>query len=213
MAGILLRDTPVITSYFITYITASSSKVQNYHAEAISHVRLAKTSLAYEHPGRVAEAFSPPPALRPRSDTLTRFLLKRLGLALITLFLLSVIVFAISTCSPGDVGRAVLGPFATQERSTSSTRSSAPTGRSSSSTATGSAASCTATSASPYAQVPAWDLVGPALTNSLKLALVAFLLVVPLAILGGVIAGLRYGSRPTAGSRSAGSRSPRCPSS
>ena len=46
MAGLLLRDTPVITSYFITFVTASSAKVQNYQAEAISHVRLAKTSLS-----------------------------------------------------------------------------------------------------------------------------------------------------------------------
>ena len=46
---------------------------------------------------------------------MTRFLLKRLGLALITLFLLSVIVFSISNVLPGNVGRAVLGPFATQD--------------------------------------------------------------------------------------------------
>ena len=46
---------------------------------------------------------------------MTRFLLKRIGLALITLVLLSMIVFAVSTILPGNVGRAVLGPFATQE--------------------------------------------------------------------------------------------------
>jgi peptide/nickel transport system substrate-binding protein len=46
MAGILLRDTPVITSYFITYITAGSARVRNYQADAISQVRLAKTYLA-----------------------------------------------------------------------------------------------------------------------------------------------------------------------
>lgn len=46
MAGLLLRDTPVITSYFITYVTAGSSRVRNYQAEGLSHVRLAKTSLA-----------------------------------------------------------------------------------------------------------------------------------------------------------------------
>ena len=46
---------------------------------------------------------------------MTRFLLKRIGLALITLFLLSVIVFAVSGILPGNVGRAVLGPFAAQE--------------------------------------------------------------------------------------------------
>ena len=46
MAGLLLQDTPVITDYFINYVTASSSKVKNYVPEGISHVRLAKVSLA-----------------------------------------------------------------------------------------------------------------------------------------------------------------------
>ena len=46
MAGILLNDTPVITSYFITYVTAGSSRVRNYQAEGISHIRIAHTSLA-----------------------------------------------------------------------------------------------------------------------------------------------------------------------
>jgi peptide/nickel transport system substrate-binding protein len=45
MAGILLRDTPVVTDYFINYITASSSKVKNYVPEGISHIRLAKVGL------------------------------------------------------------------------------------------------------------------------------------------------------------------------
>ena len=45
MAGILLRDTPVITDYFINYVTASSTKVKNYVPEGLSHVRLAKVSL------------------------------------------------------------------------------------------------------------------------------------------------------------------------
>jgi peptide/nickel transport system substrate-binding protein len=46
MAAILLRDTPVITDYFINYVTASSSKVKNYVPEGLSHIRLAKVSLA-----------------------------------------------------------------------------------------------------------------------------------------------------------------------
>ena len=46
MAGILLRDTPVITDYFIRYVTASSSRVRNYVPEGISHIRLAKVGLA-----------------------------------------------------------------------------------------------------------------------------------------------------------------------
>jgi peptide/nickel transport system permease protein len=44
--------------------------------------------------------------------------------------------------------------------------------------------------------VPVWDIVEPALLNSMKLAVLAFLLVVPFGILGGVLAGLRVG-RPT----------------
>jgi peptide/nickel transport system substrate-binding protein len=46
MAGLLLRDTPVITAYFITYVTAGSARVRNYQAEGISHVRIAHTWLA-----------------------------------------------------------------------------------------------------------------------------------------------------------------------
>jgi peptide/nickel transport system substrate-binding protein len=46
MAGLLLRDTPVITDYFIRYVTASSSKVKGYVPEGISHVRLTKVGLA-----------------------------------------------------------------------------------------------------------------------------------------------------------------------
>jgi peptide/nickel transport system substrate-binding protein len=45
MAGLLLRDTPVITDYFINYVTASSSRVKNYVPEGLSHIRLAKVSL------------------------------------------------------------------------------------------------------------------------------------------------------------------------
>ena len=40
---------------------------------------------------------------------------------------------------------------------------------------------------------PVSDIVGPALENSAKLAVIAFLLVVPLAILGGAIAALNEG--------------------
>ncbi|MEO6122210.1 MAG: ABC transporter permease [Ilumatobacteraceae bacterium] len=46
---------------------------------------------------------------------MARFLLKRLGLAIITLWLLATIVFAIVNVLPGNVGRQVLGPFASQQ--------------------------------------------------------------------------------------------------
>ena len=125
---------------------------------------------------------------------MTRFLLKRIGLALITLFLLSVIVFAISTILPGNVGRAVLGPFATQE-SVDALNEQLGTNRPVLTQyldwAGGLLHGDLGTSLTT--QVPAWDLLGPALRNSLELALVAFLICIPLSVIGGVVSGLRYG--------------------
>jgi peptide/nickel transport system substrate-binding protein len=46
METLLLRDTPVITAYFLAFTGASSSKVRNYAADPISHIRVTKTSLA-----------------------------------------------------------------------------------------------------------------------------------------------------------------------
>ncbi len=125
---------------------------------------------------------------------MTRFLLKRLGLALITLFLLSVIVFGISTILPGNVGRAVLGPFATQE-SVDALNDQLGTDRPvfTQYVEWGSGLLHGDLGTSLTKQVPAWDLLRPALQNSFKLALVAFLICIPLSILGGIVAGLRYG--------------------
>jgi peptide/nickel transport system permease protein len=124
----------------------------------------------------------------------TRFLLKRLGLALVTLVLLSVIVFAVSTVLPGNVGRAVLGPFATQE-SVDALNEQLGANRSIvvqyADWAGGLLQGDLGVSLTK--QVPAWDLLSSALSNSFKLALVAFLICVPVSVLGGVVAGLRYG--------------------
>ena len=48
MAGLLLRDTPVVTDYFINYVTASTTKVKGYTPEGISQMGtgLRHTSLA-----------------------------------------------------------------------------------------------------------------------------------------------------------------------
>jgi peptide/nickel transport system permease protein len=43
-----------------------------------------------------------------------RFLVKRLGLAFVTLFCVSIILFLVAQVMPGDVGRAILGPYATE---------------------------------------------------------------------------------------------------
>jgi peptide/nickel transport system permease protein len=125
---------------------------------------------------------------------MTRYVLKRLGLALITLALLSVIVFATAQLLPGDVGRKVLGPFAPQEAvdalnaELGADRSAVvqyvdwvdglPSGDLGMSLAF---------------QVPAGPLIWDAFVNSLKLAAFAFVIVVPIAILGGVVSGLLAG--------------------
>jgi peptide/nickel transport system permease protein len=46
---------------------------------------------------------------------MVRFILRRLLLSLVTLWLLATIVFAIVNVLPNDVGRTILGPFASQE--------------------------------------------------------------------------------------------------
>ena len=125
---------------------------------------------------------------------MTRFLLKRIGLALVTLFLLTVVIFSISTILPGNVGRAVLGPFATQE-SVDALNEQLGTDESAFAQyvdwTSGLLRGDLGTSLTK--QVPTWDLLVPALENSFKLALVAFLICVPLSIIGGVVAALRYG--------------------
>jgi peptide/nickel transport system permease protein len=47
---------------------------------------------------------------------LIRFLIRRLASAVITLLCVSVILFAVAQVLPGDVGRAVLGPYATEQQ-------------------------------------------------------------------------------------------------
>lgn len=47
---------------------------------------------------------------------MSKFLLTRLGLALLTLVLVSIIVFAVAEILPGDVGRTILGPYASNEQ-------------------------------------------------------------------------------------------------
>jgi peptide/nickel transport system permease protein len=123
-----------------------------------------------------------------------RYILKRLGLALITLVLLSIAIFAVSTILPGNVGRSVLGPFATQD-SVDALNEQLGTNRPLVTQYLDWAGGVLQgdLGMSLQRQVPARDLIGPALVNSLKLALLAFVLCIPLSILGGVIAALRYG--------------------
>ena len=122
------------------------------------------------------------------------YIAKRIGLALLTLVVLSLIIFFAGQVLPGDPGRAVLGPLAAES-------------------------SVKVFDAQLGLNRPFFDqywhwviglvhgnmgtsyeyrtAVAPAiwagLKNSFKLALLAFLIMVPLSILGGVIAALNVG--------------------
>jgi peptide/nickel transport system permease protein len=123
---------------------------------------------------------------------MARFLRKRLGLAVVTLFLLSVLVFLGSQVLPGNVARRILGPFADQ-RAVANLNHELGTDRPLltqywdwiSHFVRGDLG------ASLAYHVPVSSLVGDALVNSLKLGAFAFVLVVPLAVLGGVVAALK----------------------
>ncbi len=124
------------------------------------------------------------------------FILKRVGLALVTLWILSVIVFFLGQILPGDPARAILGPLAapnavhaldqqlgtnrpvlTQYWSWISHFVHGDLGK------------------SYIYQSAVGPLVWKALGHSLELALVALVVVVPLGILGGVWAALAAGKR------------------
>ena len=124
-----------------------------------------------------------------------RFILRRVLLSLVTLLLLSMLVFACAQVLPGDVGRSILGPFADQK---SVDALNAKLGADQplpqqywewiSGVFTGDLGDSRAF------RRPVTEVIGPAIVNSAKLAVLAFIIVVPLAITGGVWAALKEGS-------------------
>jgi peptide/nickel transport system permease protein len=127
---------------------------------------------------------------------MTRFILKRIGLGLITLWILSIIVFFAAQVLPGDPARAILGPFA-QQSSVNELAHKLGTDKSLiSQYLTWIGNVLTGNLGTSYAQqVPIGPILGKALVNSLKLAALAFVVVVPLGIAGGVLSALNHGKR------------------
>ena len=121
---------------------------------------------------------------------MVRFILKRLGLALITLWLLSVIVFLLGQILPADPGRSILGPLAAPSAVHVLDHqlgvdkpvltqywnwiSNFP-------------------GTSYQYQAPIGPILGPALLRSLKLGIFALIILVPLGIIGGVVSALNAG--------------------
>jgi peptide/nickel transport system permease protein len=122
------------------------------------------------------------------------YVLKRLGLALVTLWLLSLIVFFAGQVLPGDPGRAILGhlasPSAVQavdhqlgvDRPLVTQYWTWVTGLLHGNLGL-----------SYQFRTPVEPFIQAAIVNSVKLAALAFIVVVPLGILGGVVAALNAG--------------------
>jgi peptide/nickel transport system permease protein len=125
---------------------------------------------------------------------LVTYLARRLGLAVITLWILSIIIFLAGQVLPGDPGRAILGPFASPVAVANldhelgvdrplltqywSWISGAVHGN---------------LGVSYQYRTPVEPLLASALANSAKLAIFALLVIIPLGIAGGVIAALNAG--------------------
>jgi len=124
-----------------------------------------------------------------------RFIATRILLSIVTLLILSILVFVASQVLPGNVARNILGPLADQA-SVDELNSRLGTDRSLVvqywDWVTGLLTGDMGTSAIQQRSV--FDIIGDSVVNSAKLALLAFLIVVPLAILGGVYAALKEGT-------------------
>jgi len=122
------------------------------------------------------------------------FLVKRLGLMVLTLWILSLIVFFAGQVLPGDPGRAILGPFAARsavQALDTQLGVNRPLLTRYLSWVGGVLHGNLGTSYTFRSAVE--PFVQAALINSVKLALLAFVIVVPLGIIGGVIAALYNG--------------------
>jgi peptide/nickel transport system permease protein len=126
-----------------------------------------------------------------------RYLLKRLVSAVITLWLLATIVFLIVSVLPGDVGRRVLGPFALKEdvaRYNHQIGTDRPLLRQYFTTIR---RLFTLSFGDSYqTESPVNDIIFPALFRSGKLALLAFVITIPISIAAGIFAARRQDKAP-----------------
>ncbi|HEX4011098.1 MAG TPA: ABC transporter permease [Solirubrobacteraceae bacterium] len=122
------------------------------------------------------------------------FILKRIGLGLITLWILSVLVFFASQVLPGDPARAILGPLAAPSAVAALSKQLGTDKPLIQQYWTWITHFVTGDLGISYQyQSPVGPLLTKALGHSLELAALAFVLVVPLGIVGGVVAALNVG--------------------
>ncbi|MFZ4718308.1 MAG: ABC transporter permease [Ilumatobacteraceae bacterium] len=123
-----------------------------------------------------------------------RYVLRRLGLAVITLFILSIVVFAIAAVLPGSVGRAILGPFADQASVDKLNEELGVNGPLLQRYFNWISGAIRLDFGDSYKfRKPVMDFIPTALISSTKLAVMTLIIVVPLGVIGGTIAALRQG--------------------
>ncbi|MCL2417899.1 MAG: ABC transporter permease [Conexibacteraceae bacterium] len=123
-----------------------------------------------------------------------KFILRRLALGVITLLILSVIVFFGAQVLPGNPARAILGNLASQNAVNTLSRQLGTNRPLISQYLSWLGGVVHGDFGESYSyQQPVSTLLWPALRSSLELAALAFVIVVPLGIGGGVLAALNYG--------------------
>ena len=123
-----------------------------------------------------------------------RFILRRIGLTLVTLVIVSMTVFAAAQLLPGDLGRTILGPYATKAQVDALNHelgADQPLPVRYWNWASDFVRGDWGTS--PVQNVEVRPYVLGRFKNSLILAAFAFVLIVPLSITFGVVAALNYG--------------------
>jgi peptide/nickel transport system permease protein len=120
------------------------------------------------------------------------FLARRFALALVTLVLLSVVVFALGQILPGNVGRNVLGGFASQDSVDNFNQEHGLNRPATTQYLDWASHAVRGDFGKSYANGESVNsILARALPKSAELALFAFVLMIPLSFIGGLIAALK----------------------
>lgn len=123
-----------------------------------------------------------------------RFIARRLALGLVTLWVLSILIFIGTHVLPGNPGRSMLGPFASHEAVDALNEELGADQPLLTQYTTWIGDVLHGDLGTSFAfKRPVGDLIATAMAQSFKLAFLAFIILVPLGILGGVFAALHAG--------------------
>ena len=125
-----------------------------------------------------------------------RFIVKRIGLSILTLVIVSLIVFLMTSIMPGDIAKQILGRDATPEAFEIWNKEKGfdkplviQYSRWMGGVLTGDLGT------SLQYEMPVSEILAPAASKSAQLAIVALLLIAPISILGGIAAAMNRGKK------------------